>query len=487
MSRSLVLLFLLVFALDGPESALAQETRVLTLSRAVDMAQANSPAARISRLDLRQAEWQHRSFRAGFLPGITLSGNAPGLERSIADILQDDGSIRYVSQSRTFSRVGLSVVQPIALTGGQIFMSSGLSRVDLFGAQDSRQWQSSPLVVGFSQPLFQHNAMRWDRELEPIRHRRSQRRFVADLAHVAVDVARRFFDVVIAQMDVERAEFNVAVNDTIYTLSEGRFDIGSIAENDLLQSELALLNARTDLSERRIEYDRALQDLKIALDLPPDADVDVVAPLSAPELNIDPQEAVELARRNRADFLELELQVLESEQNLARTRAQSSWSADLTASYGLNQSSEYLDEVYQRPLNQQRFSLGFTVPVFHWGESRANVESALAEQRRTEEAVALRKKELDQEVYFETLRLTQLRRQLDLAAKADTIAARRFEVARNRYTIGKIDITELFIAQQAKDEANQAYVRTLQQFWVSYFRLRRLTLHDFDAGTPLGQ
>jgi outer membrane protein TolC len=92
---------------------------------------------------------------------------------------------------------------------------------------------------------------------------------------------------------------------------------------------------------------------------------------------------------------------------------------------------------------------------------------------------ALQQKELEQEVYFEALQLEQLQQQVLIAAKADTVAARRFEVAKNRYLIGKIDITELFNAQREKDTARRSYVQILQQFWVSYYTLRRLTLYDF--------
>ncbi|MEM6647605.1 MAG: TolC family protein, partial [Bacteroidota bacterium] len=57
--------------------------------------------------------------------------------------------------------------------------------------------------------------------------------------------------------------------------------------------------------------------------------------------------------------------------------------------------------------------------------------------------------------------------------------------ARNRYSIGSIDITELFNAQQAKDSARRAYIQELRSFWVSYFQLRRLTLYDFATGQRL--
>ena len=70
-------------------------------------------------------------------------------------------------------------------------------------------------------------------------------------------------------------------------------------------------------------------------------------------------------------------------------------------------------------------------------------------------------------------------------AKSDTIAQRRFDVAKDRYLIGKIDIPNLFLAQSEKDSAWRANIQTLREYWVSYFRIRALTLHDFDIGKTL--
>ena len=92
---------------------------------------------------------------------------------------------------------------------------------------------------------------------------------------------------------------------------------------------------------------------------------------------------------------------------------------------------------------------------------------------------------MEQEVFFEVLQLQQLQQQVRIAAKADTVAARRFEVAKNRYLIGKIDITDLFNAQREKDTARRNFFQTLRQFWTSYFNVRRLTLYDFTQNQPL--
>jgi outer membrane protein TolC len=457
-----------------------QNARTLTLQESIDLAQAQSPAAAMARLDFTQSQWGYRAYRAQYKPSLSLRGDAPGFRRSIQDVVQDDGSVRYVEQNRTDMRAIAAVSQPIPMTGGTVFFNSGLSRLNNeLGDNAFTQWQSTPLIVGFNQPLMQFNEMKWERRIEPLRYTFAERTYVENLEAVSLDITRRFFDVYIAEMNRDIATFNVAINDTVFALSQGRFDIGRIAENDLLQSELQLLNAQSDASNARIAYQEALQDLKLALDLPYDAELKIVPPEDIPDVRIDPNEAVAQARRNRPAFLNLDIQNVEAERELARAKRNNSFSADLTASYGLNQSAPAFDGAYNDPLNQQALSVSFSVPVFNWGQNKAQVQAAVAAQERVAQNTALQQKELEQEVYFEALQLEQLQQQALIAAKADTVAARRFEVAKNRYLIGKIDITELFNAQREKDTARRSYVQTLQQFWTSYFNLRRLTLYDF--------
>lgn len=466
-----------------------QEVMRLTLDDAVQLAQRESPAAERAEHTYDRARWAHEAFESRYLPQLSFTGEVPGLVRSISEIQQDDGSVRYVTQRLTRSTTSLSISQPIPFTGGNLFVSSGLSRVDQFGGFGSgtgrAQWQSTPLSIGLSQPLLAFNEMKWERRLEPLEFQYARRGFTQDMAAISVEVADQFFEVYIAQMAVENADFNVAVNDTIYQLSEGRFEIGKIAENDLLQSELALLNAQTAQSDARVAYEEAVRNLKIVLGLPYDTDLEVIPPHRIPRLELDPDRAVAEARDRRPEFLDLELQSLEAERELARAASENGFSADLFARFGLNQTGPGLGDVYRNPLNQQRFSVGFSMPIFSWGQSRAEEEAARANQRRVEETVDQERRVLEQQVYFQVLQLQQLRQRVQIAAKADTVANRRFEVARNRYTIGKIDITDLFDAQREKDQAREAYIQTLRQFWITYFRVRQLTHFDFEQGEPL--
>jgi outer membrane protein TolC len=88
---------------------------------------------------------------------------------------------------------------------------------------------------------------------------------------------------------------------------------------------------------------------------------------------------------------------------------------------------------------------------------------------------------LAEDARFSALGVQQAQRNVLISAKADTVAGKQFEVARNRYTIGKITNDALYLAQGEKDAAVLAYVQALRNYWTAYYHLRRVTLYDFVA------
>lgn len=43
----------------------------------------------------------------------------------------------------------------------------------------------------------------------------------------------------------------------------------------------------------------------------------------------------------------------------------------------------------------------------------------------------------------------------------------------------------LYLAPQEKDQALQSYVQSLRGYWNAYYRLRRVTLYDFERGSQI--
>jgi outer membrane protein TolC len=154
--------------------------------------------------------------------------------------------------------------------------------------------------------------------------------------------------------------------------------------------------------------------------------------------------------------------------------------ATLQAAYGYNATGIAMNDVYRDLQQAQRFQLSVQMPVFGWGARSADVQAARAELRRVEAAGGVAREQARQDAHFAALNVSLARRQLAIAAKADTVAQKRFEVAYNRYVIGRIDVDQLYLAQNEKDQALLQYVQSLRGYWQAHYRLRRVTLYDFE-------
>lgn len=457
---------------------------LLTLVDCIRIARASGPLATIARRTFEGRQSSYQGFFAGFYPQLTLQGDLPGYYRSINTIILPDGSSVFTPQSQASSSLSLALSQRIPLTGGELSVSSGLNRIDLLES-NSQYYRSSPLSVSYRQPILQINTMKWNKESEELRYQIAGREFAEALEDCALDVTNRFFDLYLASMNSSNAALNLANNDTLYQISKGRFNVGKIAENDLLQSELAFLNAQTQFENARLALNRSEQNLRIALALPPPTRITLIAPSTIPPVSIDPSVALLQAQRNRSDVVNFELQKLTAERNVVQAKSDNFLAATMTANLGYNQRAQVLSDAYQNLLDQRQFSIRFDFPILQWGAGRLAVDAAMADQKRIQTSVEQQRNNFDQEIVYQVSRLNMLQKQVAVAAKADTIAQRRFDVAKDRYLIGKIDVPNLFLAQNEKDNARRTRIQTLWDFWTTYFRVRRLTLYDFQAKQSL--
>ncbi len=480
MSNILRLVFVCILFTVG--SALAKD---YTLGESVRLAQQSGPSALMARNSYRSKTYSYRSFNAGLLPRLMLNGIVPDYQRAINPVLQNDGTTQFLSQSQAYSTAALTLSQPLVFSGGSVFVSSGLSRTDLFGTVNSTYWRSSPLIVGITQPLFQLNTYWWDDKVNDLAYQQAQKKFNEDMESVSIEVTQKFFDTYVAGMRVANAELNVAINDTLLRVSRGRYEVGKIDENDLLQSELALANAKTAFSNAQLDYKIALRTLAIALGLSDNELSGIVPPESLPTIDVSVSTALLQAHENRSELVNYQLQQTDAERALRVQELSNGFSATVTASFGYNQTATQFRDVYQNPLEQQAARLDFSVPLFQWGKGSSAIAAAKEDLERTETSIELQKKSFDQEVESAAERFLRNQQQLQLSLKADTIAQKQYTLATNRYLIGKYDVTKLLLSQDAKDKARETLILTEQDYWLSYYRLRRVTLYDFAGAAPI--
>ena len=103
----------------------------------------------------------------------------------------------------------------------------------------------------------------------------------------------------------------------------------------------------------------------------------------------------------------------------------------------------------------------------------------------TEYAVEQDKQTFAQEIVTQVTLFDMMKDQLVLTANADSIATEKYTIARERYVLGNLSITDLSIAFQEKDQAKRDYISALHDFWGAYYELRYLSLYDFEKNEKI--
>ena len=237
------------FFLAGNVSA-QEENLSLTLSQAIKIAQENSPEAEAARHTYRAAYWNYRFYKANYLPSVTLT-SSPYFNKQISKITQGDGTNLFVKQNQLGVDMQLNVNQNIWFTGGNLFIQTNAQRMDELENKVTA-YSTQPVVIGYEQALFGYNSLKWDRRIEPVRFREARKTYNEALELVASQASSHFFSLATAQTNLDIATSNYASADTLYRYAKGRYDIGTITENEMLQLEINKLSEETNMMNARI-------------------------------------------------------------------------------------------------------------------------------------------------------------------------------------------------------------------------------------------
>ncbi|MFK7923481.1 MAG: TolC family protein [Bacteroidia bacterium] len=471
--RILFLAFLFIGSLN-----LLQAQSNYSLEDIIMMGQTRAIAARNAETRKTTSYWEWKSYQANLKPQITLNGRLPGLSRISQEVRQPDGGIQFlpIFQSNIYSELTLS--QPIAATGATVFVSSALQRVDDF-SQETSLYNASPLQVGFVQPLFTFNPLKWDKKIEPLRYQESQQEFLASMENIAVNSLDLFFIQMIAQIDYEIAKINLRNTDTIFQITEEKYEMGKASLNDVLQLKLEKLKAAKSLALAEQDMETAGLQLGSYISTPNAQALQLSLPEELPILAISQENALAQARQNLPNAIAFKRRAMEAEMGIAEAKGATGFSANLVGSIGFNKSGKAFGEAYQSPSQQQILSLEFSLPIVDWGRAKSQVETAAANRQLVQYEIKQDSTNLEQVILTELTLLRRYADQVALNKEVDTLAQMRYQIAQDRFLINKLSITDLSIALQEKDKAKRDYVLSLWNYWRSYYRIRELTLYDF--------
>lgn len=475
--------FLLIVILSAySTNSLAQthnDTILLTLQQVVDMSKLKSIESKQALTTRETKYWQYRTYRSNYQPQLSLTGVVPGYNKTFTEVQQPDGTILFQSIHNNNSSLNLSFSQSIAATGGTVYGTTQLQRFDDFDRKNTL-YNGVPFGIGYSQPLFQFNSLLWDKKIEPLKFNESRQAFIESMEQIAIKATGYFFDLLLAQVNLQIAQTNLTNTEKIQQIANEKYDLGKISKNEILQLQLEQLKAQKATGIAKRDKEIATLNLRAYTGLQNSDNLSLIIPFNGVSMDVSTDKVLAEAYDNRSDAIAFVRRMAEARRDVAKARGDNGLNAALTAQLGFSKSALTVPKVYNAPQDQQQVQLIFTIPILDWGRSKSRTKTAQANMQFTEYAVEQDKQIFTQEIVTQVTLFDMMKEQLVLTASADSIASEKYQIAKDRYVLGNLSITDLSIAFQEKDQAKRDYIAALRDFWGAYFQLRYLSLYDFE-------
>lgn len=459
------------------------DTIMLTLQQVVALAKEKSIAGKQALTTQKTKYWEYRTYRSNYQPQLSLNGVLPGYNKTFTEVQQPDGTVLFQSIHNNNSSLNLSFSQTIAATGGTIFGTTQLQRFDDFD-RNTTLYNSVPFGIGYAQPLWQFNQLKWDKKIEPLKYLESRQAYIEQMEQIAVTASSYFFDLLLAQVNLQIAETNLANTERIQAIANEKLALGKVSKNEILQLQLEQLKSKKAAGVARRDREIAALHLRSYTGLPTDK-IALLLPGAAIAMQAPPDKVLAEAYANRSDAIAFVRRIAEASRDVAKAKGNNGLNAALTAQLGYSKSAATVAKVYNRPQDQQEVSITFSIPILDWGRSKSKTRTAQANLEFTTYAVEQDKQIFAQEIFTQVTLFAMMQEQLHLTSSADSIATEKYGIAKERYVLGNLSITDLSIAFQEKDQAKRDYIDALRNFWSAYYQLRYLSLYDFEKNQKI--
>ena len=436
--------------------SVAQEPRVLTLKKSIEIAKESNLTVQTAEQNLKTAEAQVRSARAGLLPRITANGNYTYFKDVQKSVIQADGGFGF------------------PMPGGEMDETappSADNESDLieleFGAHHNVQG-----TISLTQPIFAWGRYYYGYQAAKLNYQAVQRDVDAAYNQLRLDVSEAFYAVLIAQEFVRVAQQSVTLVEMQLEIAEASFNAGAATHFDVLRAKVQLANAKSQLVRAENAIITAKNAYKTVLNVPLAEDVSVKGTLEIPEkhqvlaLNLDT--LIEQALKNRPEVHRTQLseQAAHKQVDIAKTRSRPD--LGLFTNYQISQ-NERLTQM------NRIWSVGFqiNIPIFDGFATRAAVQQSESTLKQVQLGGTQVKIGVEFEVRNAYLNLLGAQALIDAQREAVTQAQASVSIANLQFQNGIITTVALTDTQLALAQAEVNRLQAYHDYVVGLARLEK--------------
>ena len=437
-------------------TSLAQEPRVLTLEKSIEIAKESNLTVQTAEQNLKTAEAQVRSARAGLLPRITANGNYTYFKDVQKSVIQAEGGFGFPMPDGEMDEMS----PPSADNEGDLIELE-------FGAHHNVQG-----TVNLTQPVFAWGRYYYGYQAATLNYQAVQRDVDAAYNQLRLDVSEAFYAVLIAQEFVRVAQQSVTLVEKQLGIAEASLKAGAATDFDVLRAKVQLANAKSQVVRAKNAIITTKNAYKTVLNIPLAEDVSVKGTLEIPEkhqmpaLNLDA--LIEQALKNRPEVRRTQLSEHAANKQVDIAKTRSLPDLGLFSNYQISQ-NERLTQM------NRIWSVGFqiNIPIFDGFATRAAVQQSESTLKQVQLGGTQVKVGVEFEVRNAYLNLLGAQTLIDVQREAVTQAQESVRIANLQFQNGIITTVALTDTQLALAQAEVNRLQAYHDYVVGLARLEK--------------
>ena len=457
----------------------AQE--ILTLAKAMQIAETGSPDLQRSRLNLerfsKNLEAQRAALKSRFSLDIT------PIEYSNSRQFDTRYSQWYTNESFATNST-FRVEQPILATDGT------LSLINRFGWQNSNsefdniltenKAFTNNLYLNLNQPLFTYNRRKLElKELE-LSFENANISYALQRLNLERTVTQYFYNVYMAQMNLAIAKDELANTQKSHEIIKNKVEAGLSAQEEFYQSELNLSTAKSSVQNSQVSLENAKDQLKLYLGMDLFSDISVLANVAANPIPVDINKAIEHGLGSRMELRQRKIDIENSLFDMIVTKSQNEFKGDVNLSYGIIGDNEKLGQIFDNPTLNPQVSVSFSIPLFDWGEKKARVAAQQATIQSNELSLSNEKNQIIIDIRQVFRNIQNQLTQIDIAEQNERNAQLTYEINLERYENGDLTGMDLNLYQNQLSEKKITKAQALINYKLELLNLKIQSLFDFE-------
>ena len=410
----------------------AGEKKVYTLDECVKEALANNWKLKAKKEQINQAEYVKNQARANLLPRL--------------------------STSYGYKRFGMN----------QEVFFSGLSRPFEVGSQNNYQWRGT-----VTQPIFSGFALISQYRLSELGIDQSELEVQTQELDLALNAKAAYFSILTADMAVETALKAAEALESHAEVARNFYKVGMIPINDLLESEVNASNSKHDLTSAKNESRLARSSFNAVLSRPVNAEVEVEKmEVHNPEHG-NFQEYVEIAFKNRPEMKLIDVNLLQTDQQIRLSRSKYYPEVVFTWDYIKQGDTPSVSGGDFHQASNWEAVVGMEWTFWEWGKTYYSVK----QQESVKNEVMKTKMELEQQIQLQVkdavLDLQTAEENIPITRKAVEQGEENLRVSQERYKAQVSTSTEVLDAQRYLTRARVNHFNALFDYHLARARLLR--------------